>query len=514
MLAMTSPRDGDLGRPVRTASSSEELGELLSALKQRSGRSYEWIGRKVNAGRSTVQRYCTGQSVPVEFGTIERVARVCGADGDEIARLFRLWETAASISTSAGIELPTAGGDHEHTNPVEGVEYSTSPVSLVPPALAAADDSAPRPATQNEHSRLRGARRAGWRWNRRSISATAIIVVLFSSAVGTVLVLAMILAREPGVRPLGRPLADQAGWALSTAFSPDGKVMASSSRKGGVWLWNMADPATPVRIDPALTGPRDGVTSLAFSPDGSLLAGGSWDGSIWLWDITDSGASKPAGRALTDDSGPIWSVAFSADGRTLASGSDDTTVRLWDMTNRARPWQFVRLSSDMEFVTSVAFSADNRLLVAAGFSRTIAIWDMADRGAPKRLAQSLSTPATTYVAAFSPNGRLLATGSTDGLVRLWDLAVPEDPHPIGRPLTGHTNRVWSLAFSPDGGTLASSGFDNSVRLWDVTDLSNPEPIGAPLTGYQGWVLSVRFSPNGRVLASTSSDSTIRLWSLP
>ena len=74
-----------------TQSPAAELGEFLSYLKRRSNRSYEWIGRRVNAGRSTVQRYCVGDSVPAEFAILERIARLCGAANDEIAQLFGLW---------------------------------------------------------------------------------------------------------------------------------------------------------------------------------------------------------------------------------------------------------------------------------------------------------------------------------------------------------------------------------------------------------------------------------------
>lgn len=91
-------RDLSAGIPGVRVSRSEDLGEFLTELKHRSGRSYEWIGKRVNASKSTVQRYCTGRSVPRQFGVIERIARVCGADADEVGRLFRLWERAVAAT--------------------------------------------------------------------------------------------------------------------------------------------------------------------------------------------------------------------------------------------------------------------------------------------------------------------------------------------------------------------------------------------------------------------------------
>lgn len=80
---------------------SHELGQLLSELKQRSGRSYDWIGKKVNISKSAVHRLCSGQAVSREFGRVEQIARVCGAGASDIARLFRLWEQANSETGSA-----------------------------------------------------------------------------------------------------------------------------------------------------------------------------------------------------------------------------------------------------------------------------------------------------------------------------------------------------------------------------------------------------------------------------
>ena len=64
--------------------------------------------------------------------------------------------------------------------------------------------------------------------------------------------------------------------------------------------------------------------------------------------------------------------------------------------------------------------------------------------------------------AFSPDGNRIVSGSDDKTVRLWDAATGQ---PVGDPLTGHTDTVYSVAFSPDGTRIVSGSDDKTVRLW-------------------------------------------------
>ncbi|MFI2039339.1 helix-turn-helix domain-containing protein [Streptomyces bottropensis] len=89
------------------ASHRKQLGALLEDLKQRSGHSYQRIGQGVRASKSTVYRYCTGQIVPPDFATIERIAKTCNAGKAEMAELYRLWMAASCAPDEVPVHVHT-----------------------------------------------------------------------------------------------------------------------------------------------------------------------------------------------------------------------------------------------------------------------------------------------------------------------------------------------------------------------------------------------------------------------
>ena len=61
---------------------------------------------------------------------------------------------------------------------------------------------------------------------------------------------------------------------------------------------------------------------MAFSPDGKLLASSGNDHVVFLWDL---GGAKP-GRKLVGHSDEVYSVAFSTGGKWIASASFFTSA--------------------------------------------------------------------------------------------------------------------------------------------------------------------------------------------
>ncbi|WP_055554002.1 helix-turn-helix domain-containing protein [Streptomyces kanamyceticus] len=88
-----------------------ELAAALAALKERSGLSYQELGRRVFTSRSTLHRYCTGRAAPGDYGLLVRIAEECGAGPEELNELLRHWRTAT------GREQPPTGSPSPQPRP-------------------------------------------------------------------------------------------------------------------------------------------------------------------------------------------------------------------------------------------------------------------------------------------------------------------------------------------------------------------------------------------------------------
>ena len=108
-------------------------------------------------------------------------------------------------------------------------------------------------------------------------------------------------------------------------FSSDGDTVVSGSADGTLRFW---DVATGELTRPPITD-AGVVTHLACSPDGRLLANSSKNKKVvHIWDAQ----SGELLQKFTGHTQIINDVAFSPDGETVASVSSDGTVLLWDMS--------------------------------------------------------------------------------------------------------------------------------------------------------------------------------------
>jgi len=125
-----------------------------------------------------------------------------------------------------------------------------------------------------------------------------------------------------------------------------------------------------LQVSAFLRSHTDGVTGVSFSPDGKLLASSSADDTIILWDVVAHQRLDPPLAGHTDG---VWSIAFSPDGKTLASGSADDTIILWDVA--ARKLFNPPISGHTGAVGSITFAAAGTLLASVSTNRTLILWD-------------------------------------------------------------------------------------------------------------------------------------------
>jgi WD40 repeat protein len=245
--------------------------------------------------------------------------------------------------------------------------------------------------------------------------------------------------------------------AISMARAPDGRtLLATPAGPGVVAIWDVGSRQQIARF--SVDSPA--VTALAFSPDGRLVATTSPNSVIQLWSVQSP--QHPV-REITNSLGVVKAMAFSPDGRIVASASDDGTIDLSDV--RSGGLIGLPLIGHLGVVGAVAFSADGATVASGDDSGTVRLWSVASH-------TPLGPPLTGLVGAvesvaFSPDGHTVAWAGVDGGVTLWSIRDGG----LLATLGGHGD-VTAVAFSPDGSTLYGSGAGGGLLSWDT----NPDRI--------------------------------------
>lgn len=285
------------------------------------------------------------------------------------------------------------------------------------------------------------------------------------------------------------------GHVTSVSFSPDSKMLASSSEDGTVKLWTVETGREIYTFE----GHHGVVASVSFSPDGKIIASGGWDRTVKLWDTTTGKEIRTFGHEYS-----VKSVSFSPDGKTIASSSgiegtysNKNFVKLWDVATGKEIHTFV---SDSEAVGSVSFSPNGKMLALGGW-RTI-LWDIKTG----KILRTFQSHRSSTDVAFSRDSKILAFEDENGLIKLWDVETGKD-----RLLSGYRSGAAKVSFGPNGAALVFvNNTDKVIKLWSTS------PTGGEIRSFKGHgqtILSVRISPDGKTLASGSMDATVKLWSL-
>jgi WD40 repeat protein len=197
------------------------------------------------------------------------------------------------------------------------------------------------------------------------------------------------------------------GGGYQLNFSPDSRILVFRGSREAFELWDVNSAETLGR----LPHQSSWACATAFSPDGKTVATGS-NAKIRLWDVRSQRLLTEIGHQSSD----TRSLCFTPDGGVLLAASGDTEVRRWDVTDPERPVGLPPLRGHTAKVPQIAISPDGNTLASVSQDGTLRLWDM-------NLAQEVAAlrghSAIVHCLAWSPDGHSVFTGSGDATVRLW-----------------------------------------------------------------------------------------------
>ena len=149
-------------------------------------------------------------------------------------------------------------------------------------------------------------------------------------------------------------------WVWTVAISRDGRYLATDDGDGTtIKIWDIQQE----QITTLLEGHTADINFVKFSPEGRVLATSSWDGEVELWSVSNwelLGTLHNNGVAAID---------FTPDGKTLASaGSEEVT--LWSVVSGEK---VATLQGHTGWIRGVAFSSDGTTLASGGEGGTVRI---------------------------------------------------------------------------------------------------------------------------------------------
>lgn len=302
------------------------------------------------------------------------------------------------------------------------------------------------------------------------------------------------------------------GYVVSTAFSPDGKLVAAVTGESEVALFD----AHPLWFRSLLTRESDKTPisggyinmiasvykplPLAFSMDGTLLAAGGVAGNIVVWNVQ---SGTEVFRVVAG--GPVAGIAFFPNGQSFITAEPAVVLRSTKDGERIREYALPPGTK----ATAVTVTPDSAVVVVGLSSGEIALMDSVN-GQQLRLLKAHKAPVTGL--AFAPDGTALASNAGGYDLRLWKRGEAGE---------------FEKSTAPVGPESAADTLDRAqglgALLWLLGTLRGIQIVGAPTMGAPPIVggaesqldkaarttpfhcgARVAFSANGRYLASTAN----------
>ncbi|MYB64132.1 PQQ-binding-like beta-propeller repeat protein, partial [Candidatus Poribacteria bacterium] len=149
-------------------------------------------------------------------------------------------------------------------------------------------------------------------------------------------------------------------------FSPDG-MMVSSGEKSETSVWDTSSR----QLIATFSSTSNKTSASAFSPDGKTIATLYANGEIHLYNI----ATRTRKTIISGHTSDLSLIAFSPNGKTLATADfhEESIVRFWDPDSGELQSAIL---GHQNGVASIAFNPDGTALATASWGGTILLWDV------------------------------------------------------------------------------------------------------------------------------------------
>lgn len=281
------------------------------------------------------------------------------------------------------------------------------------------------------------------------------------------------------------------GRCLGIAYSPDGKLLATATATGELYVWNLDD----YQVAHILEGHEGIAIAVIFSPDGKWIVSGGFDCTIRIWDV-ESGICKWILRG--HDKLISW-LTFQPNSGMLVSASDDGTMRAWEYDHGRRLFRERSvLYKGTARLRSAAFSTDGRLVATGGDDRRIHLIDT-ESG---MILRQLDGHCDDIKAVGTVDQQTLISGSADNTIGLWNMDTGERLRQIQQP-----SHVESMATDSDGVHFVTGNADWVARVWNA----QTGELVQTLIGHEAPIKGIAMHPDGTQIATAATDYTVRVW---
>lgn len=176
----------------------------------------------------------------------------------------------------------------------------------------------------------------------------------------------LVMHRLDGPQPTRR-LFKWDGAALTVAFSPNGKAVASGMQDGSVHFWYLATGR-----DSQMRGYPGRVTQVVWNHQGRYLATGAGE-AVVIWDFGGKGPEGTRPLQLRGHTDRIEALAFQPAGPYLVSGGRDWRVSLWLPGKATQPLDAHLADSE---VSVIRWAPDNRHVAVGEQQGTLTVYEL------------------------------------------------------------------------------------------------------------------------------------------